>query len=88
MAACRPPPNGEETGIALAGVASSHLIRRFIIHDQDARLTVAFDEISCTDGTRAILAPFQVPRADAYAERFRYYVRLAAIALAAAITCD
>jgi putative transposase len=43
---------------------------RFLIHDRDAKLCYAFDEIFRTEGIKVIRTPLQAPNANAHAERW------------------
>jgi putative transposase len=43
---------------------------RFLIHDRDAKLSHAFDEVFRSEGINVIRTPVQAPNANAYAERW------------------
>jgi putative transposase len=43
---------------------------RFFIRGRDSKVTMAFDEIFCGNGTRVIRTPVRSPRGNSYAERF------------------
>lgn len=44
--------------------------KRFLIIDRDSKFTVHFKELLKGAGIKIILAPFQAPNANAFAERF------------------
>jgi hypothetical protein len=43
---------------------------RLLVHDRDAKLSAAFDEVFRTEGIKVIRTPVQAPNANAYAERW------------------
>jgi len=71
--ACTPNPDGGW----VAQQARNLIVRfgdqqpfRFLVHDRDAKLSSAFDEVFRTEGIRVIRTPVQAPNANAHAERW------------------
>jgi putative transposase len=48
---------------------------RFLLRNRDAKFTRAFDDVSSSEGTEALVTPVQAPNANAYAERWIRTVR-------------
>jgi putative transposase len=76
--ACTPSPHGRwvvQQACNLTMQLGDEQRSRFLIHDRDAKFSLAFDEIFRSEGIKVIRTPVQAPNANAYAERWVRTVR-------------
>jgi hypothetical protein len=79
LAGCTENPSGVWVAQQARNLAWSLTERasplRFLIHDNDTKLTGAFDEVFRSEGISIIRTPVKAPKANAFAERFVGSVR-------------
>jgi putative transposase len=77
LAGCTTNPTGAWVTQQARNLAFTGLFDRirYLVHDRDAKFTVAFDEVFRSEGITVIHTPVRAPRANAHAERFVRTVR-------------
>jgi transposase len=79
LAGCTSRPRGpwivQQARNLVMDVSERRMPLRFLLHDRDAKFSLAFDEVFRTEGASVVKTPIRAPNANAFAERWVHTVR-------------